>query len=421
MSNSTMTKPDLDFIRKLKASGGDSVKKCFQCATCSVVCKLSPDDRPFPRKEMIWAQWGQREKLVSDPDVWLCHQCNDCSTYCPRGARPGDVLAAIRRFSVEHYAVPAFMGKLVGNPDLVLLALAIPAVLVLAAHYFSAGGQFVFAPQHDEIHFAEFMSHMWLNVFFSAFTAMAFLGGFLGVLRLWKDLEKSRPGPAKMGLVSAMIGTFVELVLHEKFATCGTSRGRRISHMLIFYGFAGLFVVTGIVVIMLLIAPDSYPIKFQLEGNTFGFAMKVAGNLFGFMLLAGSLLAIYNRLTNEDQAGKSSYFDWFFLLLVFGVGLSGLATEATRYWDIRAAAYPVYYVHLVIIYALLVFLPYSKFAHMLYRFTALTYARQIGLYEPAADKDKPQPVSMRPTEPTPAPEKTKDTEETRETKEEPAE
>ena len=47
--------PDLDFVRSVMESGGDTVKQCMQCANCSVACELSPTERPFPRKEMIWA------------------------------------------------------------------------------------------------------------------------------------------------------------------------------------------------------------------------------------------------------------------------------------------------------------------------------------------------------------------------------
>jgi len=61
MANGRMVEPDLKFINGVIELGGSSLKKCFQCATCSVVCPLSPDDNPFPRKHMILTQWGQRD------------------------------------------------------------------------------------------------------------------------------------------------------------------------------------------------------------------------------------------------------------------------------------------------------------------------------------------------------------------------
>ncbi len=111
MADSTIVKPDLNFIKDVKSLGGDSLKKCFQCATCSVVCKLTPEEKPFPRKEMIWAQWGLKDKLMQDPDIWLCYNCNDCSVHCPRGAKPGEVLAAVRNYSFINLAFPRLMGK----------------------------------------------------------------------------------------------------------------------------------------------------------------------------------------------------------------------------------------------------------------------------------------------------------------------
>ncbi|MCG6534186.1 MAG: 4Fe-4S dicluster domain-containing protein, partial [Syntrophales bacterium LBB04] len=130
MPPAILIEPDLQFVKQVRAHGGDTLKKCFQCATCSVVCGLSPDGRPFPRKEMVWAQWGLKERLLRDPDVWLCHQCNDCSTYCPRGARPGDVMKAIQRESVVHYALPRFLGRWANEPKYLPLLLFIPVLLL---------------------------------------------------------------------------------------------------------------------------------------------------------------------------------------------------------------------------------------------------------------------------------------------------
>ena len=58
----TLIEPDLNFVRELKEAGGDTLKKCFQCATCSVVCALSPDQKPYPRKEMVYSQWGLKDR-----------------------------------------------------------------------------------------------------------------------------------------------------------------------------------------------------------------------------------------------------------------------------------------------------------------------------------------------------------------------
>ncbi|MCU0727189.1 MAG: 4Fe-4S dicluster domain-containing protein, partial [Planctomycetes bacterium] len=121
--------PDLDFVRRVIASGGDTVKQCMQCANCSVACTLSPEDRPFPRKEMLLAQWGQKEDLFVDPDIWLCFGCTDCSIQCPRGARPGDVLAAVRKETIARFSPLGFVQKALSTPAWLPVLVLVPVVI----------------------------------------------------------------------------------------------------------------------------------------------------------------------------------------------------------------------------------------------------------------------------------------------------
>jgi len=132
MGTALLIQPDTSFIRNVMASGGADLKKCYQCATCSVVCGLSPEDAPFPRKQMIEAQWGLKDKLVSDPALWLCHNCGECTARCPRGARPGDVLGALRSQAVRQFAFPAVMGSMVANPKAWPLLFLVPALIFAA-------------------------------------------------------------------------------------------------------------------------------------------------------------------------------------------------------------------------------------------------------------------------------------------------
>ncbi|WP_367172504.1 hypothetical protein [Desulfobacula sp.] len=74
MTEKYLAQPDLDFIAQVRSLGGETLKKCYQCATCSVACPIAPEDSPFPRKEMIAASWGLKDKLICSGDIWLCHE-----------------------------------------------------------------------------------------------------------------------------------------------------------------------------------------------------------------------------------------------------------------------------------------------------------------------------------------------------------
>ena len=132
-------KPDLEFVRALEEAGGESLKKCYQCATCSVACPMSPANAPYPRKEMVWASWGLKDKLRGDIDLWLCHNCGNCSDLCPRGAKPADLMGAARNVIYKELTEPTVVGKWMSKPSGLPILFGIPAAIWLVVWWIRAG------------------------------------------------------------------------------------------------------------------------------------------------------------------------------------------------------------------------------------------------------------------------------------------
>ncbi len=211
MAEAIVVKPDLDFVKGVIAAGGSSLKKCYQCATCTVVCKVTPDKNPFPRKEMVWAQWGLKEKFQGNPDVWLCHQCNDCTAYCPRGANPGEVLGAIRKQTIKQYSQPAALVDMVNNKAMMPVILAIPVIIVGAI--ISLFGNW--SPE-GEVIFEHFLPHLPIQIFFTLALICGAGVGVMGVKKFWADMKSSN-GVSSGDLKGSAIETAKEIIAHKKF------------------------------------------------------------------------------------------------------------------------------------------------------------------------------------------------------------
>jgi quinone-modifying oxidoreductase subunit QmoC len=381
MPDPYVVKPDREFLQRVLDEGGCDLKKCFQCATCSVVCELNNGGKPFPRKEMIWAQWGLKDRLLTDPDVWLCHQCDDCSTHCPRGARPGDVMAAIRQEGIQHYAVPRFLAKWVNQPKYLPLVLFIPTVLLGLLVLLRAT-----PVPSDKIVYSYWnkLPHWVLISFFTLFSVLVLVALVAGAMRFWRAM-KDNDGittPAK-GVGASFASALKSIFVHDKFNSCTTERSRSISHMCVFYGFIALAVVPIWIVtakINPLLQDFSYPFNFWNP-------WRMLANLGGVVVLAGCGLMVRDRMKKSAVGGRNTYFDWAFLGTIIAVVLTGFASEVLHYVRMEPHRQAVYFVHLVLVFALLMYLPYSKFAHLVYRTTAMAYAEYSGRksQEPAAE------------------------------------
>jgi quinone-modifying oxidoreductase subunit QmoC len=387
MAETKMIKPDLEFVQRVMSSGGESLKKCYQCATCSVVCNVTPEDKPFPRKEMIHAQWGLKDKLFSNPDIWLCHQCSDCTAYCPRGAKPGEVLGAIRKLSIEHYAFPAFMGKALGNQKNLLMLLAVPVVLF--ATILAYLGK-LSIPAHDIVYARDMVPVPVIDTVFIACALFALLGFFAGVVRYWKDLKSgteisTNPWQQKVkGPIPIIImNTILEFMTHKRFDKCEVTKDRSTAHMFVFFGFVGLAITTTWAIIYLYgfelfnIQPFSV-FHFGESPYPWYDPMKILGAVSALVLFTGILQVLSNRRKNEEKAGAGSYYDWLFISVILVLVTTGILSYVLRLMDITMLAYPIYFIHLVTIFFLFAYAPYSKMAHMVYRTTALVFAKYSG-------------------------------------------
>ena len=91
--------PLKEVIDIVNEEGGDILKLCYQCGTCTAVCPWNKVRNFIVRRIMHQGQLGLID--FEDEDVWLCATCNNCVRQCPRGVEIIDVMRALRRAVTE--------------------------------------------------------------------------------------------------------------------------------------------------------------------------------------------------------------------------------------------------------------------------------------------------------------------------------
>ena len=386
-----VVRPDNRFVADVIRLGGASAKKCFQCGTCTATCNVSyarNGDESYPRLLMLWTQWGLKDKVLSDPSIWACYQCNDCSANCPRGAKPGDVLAALRALAIERYSVPGFMARVYREAKYIPLIFGVPALIIVALLYVFNGMTY---PPGDVV-YRHFIPVIYIELAGIVVGGLTVLGGALGLLKFWKNLaipeaeEVARwqavAGPGAManalaakGLEATFASTMSDIVKHSDFQACKADKARTYGHLLAFYGTPFLLFAAGLAAVYSTLGIEMDDLAYV--------AVKTAGNLGGGMLAAGVVLLGYNRLrSGKGRWGIGTYFDWFFLALIFANVVTGIAVQLARFANDPLVAYPLYIVHLAIVFGSFWYAAYGKFAHAFYRTAALTALRHGGRTSP---------------------------------------
>ncbi|MBN2074195.1 MAG: (Fe-S)-binding protein [Dehalococcoidales bacterium] len=91
--------PYPEVIDLIKEEGGDPLKLCYQCGTCSATCPWNLVKNFIVRKIMHQGQLGLID--FESEELWMCATCKACVDRCPRGVAIIDVMRAMRRAVVE--------------------------------------------------------------------------------------------------------------------------------------------------------------------------------------------------------------------------------------------------------------------------------------------------------------------------------
>jgi len=321
---------------------------------------------------MLLAQWGLVDQLAGDPAVWLCHQCADCSERCPRDVKPGDVLQGLRARVVQALSFPAAAGSLVAKsrytwPAMVLVPWLFWVLLLIGLSQAGVIEDPMDAGRLAAHGYDAVVPHWLIYAVYFPVAGWVMLASGVGGSRMWKLLGRQGP-PRKGSFLSGLTGVVTDLATHKSFGDCTAKPSRRTGHLLLFWGFVGAAVTSGLLIVAIYVQGLPMPLPLWHP-------YKVLGNLSAVALVVGGAMLLVNRYGSGRALVSSSSFDSFFLGLVAAVIGTGVLTEVIRLAEQPTAAFVLYTLHLGVVMTLFLTFPYSKFAHMLYRTLALVHAR----------------------------------------------
>lgn len=352
---------------KLLQEGERAMRLCNACRYCEGFCAV------FPAMERRLAFAEQDLNYLAN----LCHDCGECYTSC-QYAPPHEfalnlprTLAEIRVETYQKYAWPGFLAGLFrrGGVAVSLCAVASPLLFIILM-LLSTEPSVLFAPHTvAEGSFYRVMSHNVMSLSFGAvglYVLIALMMGFVGFWRETGERWSAFLSPRALG--QAVWDTLRLRYLDGGGEGCAypeevPSHARRRFHHLTFYGFLLCFAATTVAAI--------YHNFFGWEAPYPLLSVPVVlGSAGGAGLLIGpaGLLWLKGARDASLSARRQTVMDVAFLVLLFLTSLTGFWLLVLRE---TAAMGMMLAVHLGIVMALFLTLPYGKFVHAIYRFAAL--------------------------------------------------
>lgn len=355
------------FIDVLDRFGAEDVKLCYQCGDCSTICPHADDVYKFPRKSMRLLQMGLSQKIETTLEPWLCYYCGQCSEQCPREADPGETMMSLRRWLISRYDFTGIARQFFKSRLIEVLAVLIIALLtgIFLLYYGFSGGSI-----HTYDGEGAFLPSPFIHKFDLSVGAIVAVFLVINAIRMWYlVMVKGTPFAVPWWLYFKQ---FYQLPWHfftqKRYSEC--ERKRKHPFFMPWFIHLGLMLgyVTMLVLVMVFIE--------QLQS---GPAIQWSVHIFGYLatigLIAGTVYFIRNRLKkNYVQYKKSHGTDWVFVILLFIIVLTGIALHVFHRTGLYEWANITYVIHLMCVVPWLLRMPFSKWAHLMYRPLAMYFA-----------------------------------------------
>jgi len=92
------------FVEEICAiPGGEGIRLCIQCGTCTASCPNADRMEHTPSELIAMARAGMREEVLSSNAMWLCASCYLCTVRCPRGIKQTELMHAFECLAVRQH------------------------------------------------------------------------------------------------------------------------------------------------------------------------------------------------------------------------------------------------------------------------------------------------------------------------------
>ena len=345
---------------------------CNSCRYCEGLCAV------FPAMEMRRAfPDGDLNYLAN-----LCHACGACYIDC-QFAPPHEfnvnvprVLAEVRTQSYAAYAWPRALAPLFQRNGLAIALIAAASIAAFIAGFVGwSDPRVLFASHTGPGAFYRVMPHNVMATLFGAVFLYAIVAIAMGVRAFWRDIGEPIGAVLEpTSIWQAMKDACSLRYLDGAGVGCavdddqGPDR-RRLYHHLTFYGFLLCFAATSVATLYHALIGREAPYPWYdlpvVLGTTGGIGLLIGP--------VGLLVAKRQRDPAVHDAAHSG-MDVAFVAMLFLTSLTGLALLILRATPAMGLLLAM---HLGVVFALFLSLPYGKFVHGIYRFLALVrYARE---------------------------------------------